>query len=107
MVKRTLAALRDGKSSITWANLENARRSVTGRFEGGMSGDGYIVQMMSGMQHQSNPLKAEQLFEDLLAVTDSVTVRGVPLAKQSLRSSTLSRLLNCALLVFYTPQSSG
>mmetsp|Transcript_1766 Transcript_1766/g.6612 ORF Transcript_1766/g.6612 Transcript_1766/m.6612 type:complete len:1060 (-) Transcript_1766:507-3686(-) len=107
VVKRTLAALRDGKSSITWANLENARRSVTGRFEGGMEGDGYIVQMMSGMQHQSNPLKAEQLFEDLLAVTDSVTVRGVPLAKQSLRSLRFSRLLNCALLVFYTPQSSG
>mmetsp|Transcript_12486 Transcript_12486/g.38094 ORF Transcript_12486/g.38094 Transcript_12486/m.38094 type:complete len:1094 (+) Transcript_12486:240-3521(+) len=79
LVQRTLSALREGRSSITWANLENARRSVIGRFEGGMEVDGYIVQLMSGLQLSTNSLKSEHFFEDLIPLTESITVDDLKL----------------------------
>lgn len=75
VTKRTLAAFAEGRSRINRSNVDNAKRSVLARYEGGMENDGYIAQTISGLQLPTNPLKTENFLVDLVAVTEAIEVR--------------------------------
>lgn len=81
--KETLEALRK-TSTITFDNVESARRVVLNRHDGDLRTTAYWTQMMSGIQEESIPLKGPLSVTDFNAVAESITAKDLQLTLETL-----------------------
>ena len=81
--KETLSALRKSQA-ISADSVESAKRVVLNRHEQELRTSAYWVQLMSGLQEESIPLKGPLSVTDFKAVVESITSRDLQLTLETL-----------------------